>query len=64
MIIVGTVEGLDGCFMEIEEYPSIKDLPENEKFNQLKLFVKNLGFNTGNDFSCKKSLMLYNKNII
>ena len=61
-IIIGTVAGLSGCFMEIEEYNSIKHLPEHEKFNTLKQFVLNLNFNIGTDFSCKKSLMLFNKN--
>jgi len=31
-IIVGKTEGLDGCFMEIEEYDSIKNKAEEEKF--------------------------------
>lgn len=60
-IIVGTVENLDGCFIEIEEYPSIKEKSESEKFEILKQFVINLGFSIGNDFSCKKAFMLFNQ---
>lgn len=61
-IIIGIVGGLDGCFIEIEEYPSIGNLSSSEKFNHLTNFVKSLNLKTGSDFSCKKSLMLFNKN--
>lgn len=60
-IIIGTVEGLDGTFVEIEEYESIKNKSEQEKFEILCDFVKSLGFKTGDDFSCKKIYMLFNK---
>lgn len=61
-IIIGTVDGLEGTFVEIEEYDSIKDKPEQEKFEILCNFVKSLGFTLGDDFSCKKVYMLYSKN--
>lgn len=61
-VIAGTVEGLEGSFVEIEEYDSIKDLSETEKFNKLSEFVDSLGFSIGNDYSCKKIYMLYQKN--
>ena len=59
-IIVGTVEGLDGCFMEIEEYESIKNLDENKKFEELKKYVQSFNFKMGNDYSVKKVFMLHN----
>lgn len=58
-VIAGTVKGLNGSFIEIEEYESIKDLPEKEKFDKLSQFVDSLGFNHGDDYSCKKIYMLY-----
>ena len=58
-IIVGKVKNLDGCFIEIEEYESIKEKSHEEKFNILSSFVKSLKFNLGEDFSCKKVYMLY-----
>lgn len=58
-IIVGKTEGLDGCFMEIEEYDSIKNKPEEEKFCILSDFVNSLGFKKGEDYSCKKIYILY-----
>lgn len=61
-IIIGTVDGLEGTFVEIEEYESIKNKPEKEKFEILCEFVKSFGFKTGSDFSCKKIYMLFNKN--
>ena len=62
-IIVGTVDGLDGCFVEIEEYSSIKDKPEQQKFEILKDFVNSFGFEVGSDYSCKKIYMLYQKKL-
>ena len=62
-IIVGTVDGLDGCFVEIEEYQSIANLPAEQKFDALRDFANSFGFETGNDFSCKKTFMLYQKNM-
>lgn len=61
-IIIGTVEGLEGTFVEIEEYASIASKPEEEKFEILCQFVKSLGFKIGDNFSCKKIYMLYNQN--
>ena len=58
-IIIGTVQGLDGTFIEIEEYDSIKDKSEKEKFEILIDFVNSLGFKTGGEYSCKKIYMLY-----
>ncbi len=52
-----------GTFIEIEEYPSIKDLDSAKKFEILKDIVKQLGFNIiGNDYSCKKPYMFLLKN--
>ena len=62
-IIVGTVEGLDGCFVEIEQFDSIANLTEQQKFDSLRDFVKTFGFCMGNDYSCKKTFMLYQKNM-
>lgn len=61
-VIVGTVKGLEGTFVEIEEYPSIAELKENEKFQILSDFIDSLGMKKGNDYSCKKIYMLYQKN--
>ena len=59
VVIAGTVEGLEGSFVEIEEYPSISHLSEEEKFNELVNFVDSLGMKHGSDYSCKKIYMLY-----
>lgn len=61
-IIVGTVEGLNGCFMEIEEYESIKNLTLQQKIEKLKSDALSFDFNLGSDFSVKKVDMLHNKN--
>lgn len=60
-IIVGTVEGLDGSFMEIEEYESIKNLSSEEKINKLIDDAKQFGFKIGTDTSVKKVYMLFTK---
>lgn len=60
-IIVGTVEGLEGCFMEIEEYASIKNLTPTQKIEKLKADALSFGFNLGTDFSVKKVDMLHSK---
>ena len=60
-VIAGTVEGLEGSFVEIEEYDSIKDKTEQEKFEILSAFVDSMGFKKGDDYSCKKIYMLYQK---
>lgn len=59
IVIVGTVDGLEGCFIEIEEYPSIANLSSEAKFEKLKEFCASFGFKTGNDYSVKKVYMLY-----
>lgn len=59
VVIAGTVEGLEGSFVEIEEYPSIAHLSEDEKFNELSSFVDSLEMKHGDDYSCKKIYMLY-----
>lgn len=59
-IILSDVEGL-GNFIEVEEYPSISNLVETEKIDILKQYIKSFNFNIGNDFSCKKVYMLYQK---
>lgn len=60
-IILSDVEGL-GNFIEVEEYPSISNLVETEKIDILKKYIKSFNFKIGNDFSCKKVYMLYQKN--
>lgn len=60
-IIVGTVEGLEGSFMEIEEYESIKNLSTQEKMDKLITDAKQFGFKIGTDTSVKKVYMLFNK---
>lgn len=62
VVIAGTVKGLEGSFIEIEEYPSIKGFSETEKFNILCDLVNSFGFKTGTDYSCKKIYMLYEQN--
>lgn len=58
-IIAGTVEGLEGTFIEIEEYESISNLSPSQKFEKLKEFLESLGFRHGEDYSVKKVYMLY-----
>lgn len=50
-----------GIFIEIEEFESIKEKPEKEKFNILKEIVLSLNLNTSCDYSCKKPFMMLNK---
>ncbi len=61
-IIVGTVEGLEGSFMEIEEYDSIKNLSPEEKIKNLVSYAESFGFKISTDTSVKKVYMLFNKN--
>ncbi len=61
-ITVGTVEGLNGSFMEIEEFDDIKHLTPQQKIEYLKQFAENLHFNMGSDFSVKKAYMLFQQN--
>lgn len=62
-ITVGTVKGLDGTFLEIEEYPSISMLSPEEKIKKMIEIIKKLGFDSGNDYSVKKAYMLFKKNL-
>lgn len=59
VITIGTVEGLDGSFIEIEEYKSIKDFSPEEKIDILLKLAKSLGFEVGKDYSVKKAFMLF-----
>ncbi len=61
VITVGTVEELDGSFMEIEEYPLIANLSENQKIEALKNLANTFEFKTGDDYSVKKVYMLFKK---
>ena len=61
-IIVQYVEDL-GVFIEIEEFNSIKDKSDKEKFGILKDIVNALKLPLGLDFSCKKPYMFLNKTI-
>lgn len=59
-IIVQYVDSL-GVFIEIEEFTSIKDKSDKEKFAILKDIVNSLNLPLGSDFSCKKPYMYLNK---
>ena len=59
-IIVQYVDSL-GVFIEIEEFNSIKDKSDKEKFAILKDIVNSLNLPLGSDFSCKKPYMYLNK---
>ena len=61
-IIVQYVEDL-GVFVEIEEFNSIKDKSDKEKFGILKDIVNALKLPLGSNFSCKKPYMFLNKTI-
>ncbi len=61
-IIVQYVDSL-GVFIEIEEFNSIKDKSDKEKFGILKDIVNALKLPLGLDFSCKKPYMFLNKTI-
>lgn len=61
-IIVQYVEDL-GVFVEIEEFNSIKDKSDKEKFGILKDIVNALKLPLDSDFSCKKPYMFLNKTI-
>lgn len=61
-IIVQYVDSL-GVFIEIEEFNSIKDKSDKEKFAILKDIVNSLNLPLGSDFSCKKPYMFLNKTI-
>jgi len=43
-----------GVFAEIEEFDSIKNKSDKEKFNILIDIINSLGFDIGDDYSCKK----------
>ncbi len=51
-----------GTFIEIEEYESIKEKLEEEKFNILKNIVSSLNLKIFSDYSCKKPFMILNLN--
>ena len=50
-----------GTFIEIEEFNSIKNKTDEEKFEILSNIIKSLGFPIGNDYSCKKPYMFLKK---
>lgn len=54
------VENL-GVFLEIEEYPSIKDKKEDDKFTILSNLAKSLNINLGEDYSVKKPYLFLKK---
>ena len=54
------VENL-GVFLEIEEYPSIKDKKEEDKFTILSNLAKSLNINLGEDYSVKKPYLFLKK---
>ena len=59
VITVGTVKGLSGSFIEIEEYERIKNLSSEEKISKLLSLAKSLGFEISEDYSIKKAYMLF-----
>ncbi len=50
-----------GTFIEIEEFNSISERTDGEKFSILIDIINSLGFPIGNDYSCKKPYMFLNK---
>ena len=55
------VENL-GNFIEYEEDDDMSELTEYEKINILTNRIKSIGLKRGNDFSCKKVYMKFQKN--
>lgn len=47
-----------GTFIEIEEFESIKDKSDDEKFSILMEIINAFGFPLGKDYSCKKPYMI------
>ena len=58
--ILQDVDGL-GLFIEYEEDEEMKEFNEYEKINILSHRLKALDLSIGNDYSCKKVLMKFNK---
>jgi len=58
--VLQSVEGL-GVFIELEELPDMRDWTDDEKIDELKLILKNVGLKLGEDYSCKKPYMLFEK---
>ena len=56
-LIIQNVNEL-GSFIEIEEFPSIKDLSNDIKFKTLMDIINSLKINIGADYSCKKPFMM------
>ena len=50
-----------GTFIEIEEFKSIQNKSDKEKFSILIDIINSFGFPTKNDYSCKKPFMILNK---
>lgn len=50
-----------GTFIEFEETEEISTWNEKDKINYLVNYLKSLGLNLGEDFSCKKPYMMLNK---
>lgn len=61
-ITVGTVEGLEGLFVEIEEFDSMSNWGIDKKIEELKRCAQSFNFKLGNDYSVKKVFELYKKN--
>lgn len=49
-----------GTFIEIEEFKSIENKTDKEKFSILMDIINSFGFAIGNDYSCKKPFMILN----
>lgn len=59
-LLIQHVNGL-GTFIELEEYDSIKNKKDIEKFEILTSIINSLNLPIGNDFSCKKPYLYFKK---
>ncbi len=59
-LILQEVDNL-GLFLELEEYKSIENLSNEEKFETLKNVIKDLNIKTTEEYSIKKAYMLLHK---
>ena len=59
-IIVQYVREL-GVFFEIEEFEFMSEKSSTEKFDELIKIARSLGFDLGDDFSCKKPYLYLNR---
>ncbi len=60
-LTISKVNGLDGLFVKLDEFDEIAGLNRNKKFKKLCEYIDDLNITHTNDYSCKKSFMLYKK---